>query len=65
MKQYITSLYTIIETYEYGTLCNEMLRDRLVVGIRDVAMPERLQLDPEVMLEKAKKLVRQKGVVKE
>ena len=42
-----------------------MLRDRIVVGIRDTALSERLQLDPELTLEKAKKTVRKKEAVKE
>ena len=36
-EQYITVLYGLIETCEYGTLKND-LRDRLVVGIADQAL---------------------------
>ena len=54
-EQYITALYSFIETCEYGAVRDEMLRDRIVVGIRDAGLSERLQLDPELMLEKAKK----------
>ena len=50
------ALYSFIETCEYGAVRDEMLRDRIVVGIRDAGLSERLQLDPELMLEKAKKL---------
>ena len=32
-----------------------MLQDRLVVGIRDVAMLQKLQMDAELTLEKTKK----------
>ena len=64
-EQYITALYRLVETCEYGGLRDEMLRDRLVVGIRDVALSERLQMDPDLTLEKAKKSVRQKEAVKE
>ena len=42
-EQYITCLYSLIETCEYGTFKEEMLRDRLVVGIRDAAMSQKLQ----------------------
>jgi len=42
-----------------------MIRDRLVVGIRDSALSERLQLDPELTLDKAKKMVQQKEAVKD
>lgn len=34
-EQYIKALYTLVETCEYGALKSEMIRDRLVVGIRD------------------------------
>ena len=43
----------------------EMIRDRLVVGIRDTVLSERLQLDPKPTLESAKKAVRQREAVKE
>ena len=36
-----------------------MIRDTLVVGIRDMALSEKLQLDAELALEKAKKAIRQ------
>ena len=42
-----------------------MIRDRLVVGIRDTSLSGRLQIDPELTLEKAKKTVRQKEAVTE
>ena len=64
-EQYITALYGFIETCEYGALCDEMLRDRIVVSIRDAGLSERLQFDPELTLEKAKKTMRQKEAVKE
>ena len=49
----------------YGDLKDEMFRDRLVVGIRDQELSEKLQLDSELTLEKAKKTIRQKEAVKE
>ena len=64
-EQYITCLYSLIETCEYGTFKEEMLRDRLVVGIRDAAMSQKLQMDAELTLEKAKKSIRQKEAVHE
>ena len=65
VDEYITSLYTLVESCDYGPLRDEMLRDRIVVGIRDAAMSEKLQLDPELTLEKTKRLVRQKEAVHE
>ena len=58
VEQYISELYALVETCEYGNLTEEMLRDRIVVGIRDEAISKRLQLDPELTLDKAKKAVR-------
>ena len=43
---------------------DELIRDRLVVGIRDSALSERLQLEPELTLDKAKKLIRQRESVR-
>ena len=65
VEQFITNLYQLVEHYEYGNLRDEMIRDRIVVGIRDSALSERLQLDPDLTLEKAKKLVRQREAVHE
>ena len=61
----ITCLYSVVETCENGTLKEKMLRGRLVVGIRDLAMSQKLQMDAELTLEKAKKAIRQKEAVHE
>ena len=52
-------LYRLAGNCEYGTLTSDMIRDRIVVGIRDSALSQRLQLDPNLTLETAKKMVRQ------
>lgn len=44
---------------------DEILRDRLVVGIRHLSLLERMQLHPDLTLEKAKKTIRQCKAVKE
>ena len=64
-EQYITVLYSLVESCEYGELRDEMIRDRFVVGIRDATLSQRLQLDSELTLEKAKREVRQKEAVQE
>ena len=46
-------------------LMSEMIRDRLVVGIRDSGLSERLQLKADLTLEDAKKAVRQREAVQE
>ena len=42
-----------------------MIRDRLVVGIQNFKLSENLQMDPNLTLEKAKKLIRQSEAVQE
>ena len=65
VEQYTTALYHLVEICEYGDLRDELLRDRLVVGIHDSATSQKLQMDPELTLEKAMKTVRQNAAVKE
>ena len=64
-EQFITSLYSLADNCAYGDLKDDLIRDRIVVGIHDKALSERLQLDPELTLEKAKKIVRQHEAVQE
>ena len=57
VEKFITSLYNLVETCDFGDLKNKMIRDRIVVGIRDQALPERLQTLADLTPEKAKTLV--------
>lgn len=59
-------MYNLVDSRNYGALKGEMIRDRLVVGIRDsYLLSESLQLDANLTLKKAKTLIRQKEVVHE
>lgn len=62
-EQYITTLYNLVDSCEYGRLKEELLRDRIVVGIADEALSERLQLIADLTLEDAKTRIRQKEAV--
>ena len=64
-EHYIMALYELAENCDYGDMKLEMICDRLVVGIHDNVLSERLQLDPDLNLEKAKKAVRQREAVHE
>ena len=64
-EQYIMELHKLAENCDYGGMTTEMIRDRLVVGIRDAALSQRLQLDADLTLEKAKKMIRQREAVEE
>ena len=55
-EQYIMALYELVQHCDYGEMKDEMIGDRLVVGIRDSSLSEKLQLYPALTLEKAKKL---------
>ena len=43
---------------------DQLIRDHLVVGIRDGALLEHLQLESDLTLDKAKKLIRQREAVR-
>ena len=60
MDNFITDVYALAEHCNFGTLHDELIRDRIVVGIRDKALSEKLQLEAKLTLERA----RQKEAVK-
>ena len=67
VEQFITTLYKLADSCDFrdAAMRDEMIRDRIVVGIRDSALSERLQMDADLTLDKAKKLVRQREAVQE
>ena len=64
VDRFITEVHSLADSCEFGTMKEELIRDRLVVGIRDLALSERLQLEPDLTLDKAKQLIRQREAVK-
>ena len=64
-EQYIAALYRLAETCNYAGLKEEMIRDRLVVGIRDKSVSERLQMDAALTLAKAKTAIRQREAIQD
>ena len=64
-EHYIMALYDLAANCEYGAMESEMIRDRLVVGIRDSALSEQLQMKADLTLESAKKTIRQREAVHE
>ena len=64
-EQYLLVLHALARNCEYGQLRDELIRDRIVIGILDKALSKRLQMDPELTLEKAARLVRQSESVGE
>ena len=53
IEEFITCLYSLAEFCEYGNLHEEMIRDRIVVGVGDRKLSEKLQLNTALTLEKA------------
>ena len=47
------ALYSLAEHCGYGNLHDEMIRDRIVVGIRNSSLSEKLQLDAWLTLDRA------------
>ena len=61
---FITALYALAENCRYAALHDELIRDRIVVGLRDTSLSERMQLDADLTLEKAVNMARQSEVIK-
>ena len=64
VEAFINELISLARFCEYGGLKEEMIRDRIVVGIRDARLSERLQMDAELTLQKCLDQVRQSEQVK-
>ena len=62
--EFITDLYRLAEFCEYGSLKDEMIPDRLVVGLRNDKHSDKLQIYSGLTLEEAVQQGRQSGNVK-
>ena len=65
MKQFFTSLHVLADSCDYGNLKEKVIRDCIVVGIRNKALSEKLQLDSKLMLESVTRQVCQREAVHE
>ena len=61
---FVTALHTLVKHCEYGALQDQMIRDRLVVGLRDAVLSEKLQMEPNLSPEKAVSYACQREAVK-
>ena len=63
-EQFITEVHRLADRCEFKGMKGGLIRDRLVVGILDQALSERLQMEPDLTLDKAKQMIRQCEAVK-
>ena len=64
VDSFVTALHCLAEHCSYGDLHDEMIRDRIVVGLRDASVVQKLQMDHELKLDRAVSLARQSEAVK-
>lgn len=64
VESFITAVHTLAEHCQFGTLREELIRDRIVVGIRDAKLSESLQMDADLTLIKAMTKVKQSAAIK-
>ena len=62
-EEFITFLYSLTTDCEFGELKEQLICDRIVVGIQDISLSEKLQMDADLTLKTAKRLVRQREAV--
>ena len=59
IDSFIQDLYRIADDCEYGVLKNELIRDRIIVGVLDDALSDKLQSNTKLTLDEAVKISRQ------
>ncbi|BES97121.1 Hypothetical Protein NTJ_09935 [Nesidiocoris tenuis] len=63
-EEFYTSLLKLVKKCGYGTLRDELLRDRLVAGLHDDGLSQQLQMDSNLTLEKALERIKVSECVK-
>lgn len=64
VDDFIADLFRLAETCNFGDLREELIRDRIVVGVRNTKLSEAMQLQADLTLEKAVTKARQADEVK-
>ena len=64
VEDFIYHVNALADHCGYGQLREEMVCDRIVVGIRDAKLSQKLQMDAELTLEKVTQLVRESETIK-
>ena len=64
VEDFITHLHCLAKYCEFGVRKDQLIRNRIVVGLKNKKLFEKLQLDPELTLEKAMAQARQSEEIK-
>ena len=64
VESFVRSLYELAQYCEFGITKDEQIRDRLVIGILDSEVSQKLQLEADLTLERAILLARQSEQIK-
>ncbi|KAL6459873.1 hypothetical protein MHYP_G00316320 [Metynnis hypsauchen] len=64
-ESFITAVHKQADYCKFGALRDELIHDRIVVGIRDVTLSEKLQMDAKLTLTTAVQRVKQSETVKQ
>lgn len=64
VEAFVRHLYELAEHCDFGDTKEEQVRDRIVIGIADSDVSQKLQLDPDLTLEKAICMARQSELAK-
>ena len=59
VESFVRSLYELAEHCDFGTIRDQQIRDRIVIGISDKTVSQKLQLKSDLTLETAIQIARQ------
>lgn len=65
VEAFVRSLYELAQYCEFGHTKDEQIRDRIVIGISDNDVSQKLQLEPELSLERAIQIACQSEQIKQ
>ena len=64
VEAFIQNLYELVQHCEFGTQRDEQIRDRIVIGILDKSLSQKLQMRSDLNLDITIQMARQSGLVK-